>query len=131
MNRTEYNQRYLAFARNVGSELNMEDALKMVPEEKHYWITELIESKKSKLDITKRKKKLKEESIKREIEGGIVNLSKQTLDKIENTDKVQEINSALEELELTIEYLEYIVKNVSFIGNDIKNILTLRQLQEL
>lgn len=125
----EYNERYLAFARITP--INMEDILNCVPEEKHFWVTELITSKNSRHNLLKKKKKLKQALTDKVIKDGIVNLNKKTLDDIENSDQFEDINIKLDELDSLIEYLELIVKNVSFIGNDIKNILTLRQLQEL
>ena len=124
----QYNQRYLAFAKI--NDLTLEDVLKIVPEEKHYWVTELIETKINRNTLLKKKKKLKQALTEKVIKDGIVNLNKKTLDDIENSDQFEDINSTLEEMDSLVEYLEFIVKNISFIGNDIKNILTLKQLQE-
>ncbi len=126
----QYNQRYLAFAKNIGNDLNLEDVIKMIPEEKHYWVTELIETKNTRNVLLRKKKKLKQALTDKVIKDGIVNLNKKTLDDIENSDQFEDINSNLEELDSLVEYLELIVKNITFIGNDVKNILTLKQLQE-
>jgi hypothetical protein len=123
-----YNQRYQAFA-NI-TDMNMEDILKMVPDEKHFWVTELITIKNSRNVLLKKKKKLKQALTEKVIKDGIVNLNKKTLDDIENSDQFEDINNTLEEMDSLVEYLELIVKNITFIGNDFKNILTLKQLQE-
>jgi hypothetical protein len=124
----QYNQRYLAFAKI--NDLTLEDVLKIVPEEKHYWVTELIETKINRNTLLKKKKKLKQALTEKVIKDGIVNLNKKTLDDIENSDQFEDINTTLDEMDSLVEYLEFIVKNITFIGNDIKNILTLKQLQE-
>jgi hypothetical protein len=51
------------------------------------------------------------------------------LDNVENTDAIEKLNDKIHELDMLIEYLELCVKIISFIGNDMKNILELRRLQ--
>lgn len=123
----EYVQEYMEFTKI--NDLNLEQRVMRVPAEKHCWVERLILAKKEKYKLLLTKKKTKETLTKKMIEGGIVNLSKQTLDSLENTETMEEINERLQELEHLIEFLELTVKNITFIGNDIKNILELKRMQ--
>lgn len=124
----EYTRRYFEFAKITP--MNLEDRLYSIPEEKHYWVTELIKMEYKKRALTKTRKKLKEVLVLQRVENGIVALNKQTLNDLENEEKMVEIDERLADVESAIKYLELIVKNVSFIGNDVKNIISLRQLEE-
>jgi heterodisulfide reductase subunit C len=124
----KYIQRYQEFAKF--DDINLEARIMTVPEEKHYWVTELAKKSHEKRVLTKSKKKLKEALTEKLINEGIVTLNKQTLDSLENSEKIDEINEKLHDVEAAINYLEYIVKNVVFIGNDIKNIISWKQLNE-
>jgi len=105
-------------------------AVTVSSQEKHYWVTELAKKSHEKRVLTKQKKKLKEALTEKLINEGIVTLNKQTLDSLENSEKIDDINEKLHDVEAAINYLEYIVKNVVFIGNDIKNIISWKQLNE-
>ncbi len=124
----KYTQRYQEFAKF--DDINLESRIMTVPEEKHYWVTELAKKSHEKRVLTKQKKKLKEALTEKLINEGIVTLNKQTLDSLENSEKIDDINEKLRDVDAAINYLEYIVKNVVFIGQDIKNILSFKQLNE-
>lgn len=124
----KYIQRYQEFAKF--DDMNLESRIMTVPEEKHYWVTELAKKHHEKRVLTKTKKKLKEALTEKIVNEGIVTLNKQTLDSMENSDEINEINEKIHDVESTISYLDYIVKNIVFIGQDIKNILSWKQLSE-
>lgn len=124
---TEYKERYIEFTSI--DDFNLAQTTKRVPAEKHYWVSCLIDAKVRRHALFKNKKKLKHALTEKVISEGIVNLNKKTLDDIENSDKFEELNLQIDELEFLIEYLELIVKNITFIGNDIKNMLTIKQLE--
>ena len=123
----KYNQRYLAFAKFTP--INFEDIVNSVPEEKHYWITELSKKEHERQNLLKAKKKIKDALIQDVIDNGIVSLNKQTLDNLEYDVKLDNVKTKLEIVEEVIIYLERIIKNVTFIGQDIKNIINLKQLE--
>jgi hypothetical protein len=123
----EFKQRFREFS--IINDMNMDSRLLQIPGEKHYWVSCLIDAKNERYKTLKVKKKTKESLTKKIIEEGIVNLNKQTLDNLENTDSIEKLNDRLHELEMLIEYLELCVKIISFIGGDMKNILELRRLQ--
>ena len=60
-----------------------------------------------------------------------VALNKQVLEDLDKTPSLENINQKIKEQEYLIEYLEKLVSQITFIGNDIKNILELRKLQEM
>jgi hypothetical protein len=124
----KYNQRYLEFARITP--INFEDRVNEVPEEKHYWVTELTRKEHEKRTLLKAKKRIKDALTQKIIDEGIVSLNKSTLDNLENSGSLDDINEKLADVESAIIYLERIVKNVTFIGQDIKNILAWKQLSE-
>lgn len=110
--------------------LNMEEKLFRIPEFKHLWVCRLIDSKRKRFAAIKNKKKIKDAFIKKMIEEkSVISLNKQTLDDMEHTDEISAINDNIAELDTLIEFLELCVKNVSFIGNDMKNIIDLKRLE--
>lgn len=123
----ELQEEFLVFTKI--DDFNMDDRLKRIPAFKHSWISRLIDAKRERFSLLKVKRKTKEALTKRMIEEGVVQLTKQTLDSLENTDKMEEINDNIQEIDLLIEYLEFIVKNVSFIGNDWKLVIEHKKLE--
>ena len=123
----ELRDRYREFASI--NDMNMDSRLLKIPGEKHYWVSCLIDAKNERYRAIKAKKKTKESLTKKIIEEGVVNLNKQTLDNLENTESMENLNDLIHDLDMKIEYLELCVKNITFIGNDMKNILELRRLQ--
>ena len=56
---------------------------------------------------------------------------KKTLDNIDNTPELEDINDKLKDSEYLIEYLDHVVKIFSFLDNSIKNIIECEKLQQL
>lgn len=124
----EYTEQYKEFC-NI-DDFNIEDRAKKIPAEKHFWITRLIEAKKELYNLNKKKKKIKDNLTKKMVDEGVINLSKKTLDDLENTDTIEQLNEKIQDQTLLIEYLELLVKNITFISQDIKNIISLKQLEQ-
>jgi hypothetical protein len=124
-----YRAQYSEFT-NI-DEMNLEQRAKRVPAEKHFWADKLIESKREKYALLKQKKKLKDKVIKGIMNDSPVALDKKTLDKIDDTPELEEINEKIQEQEFLIEFLELLMKNVSFIAQDIKNIIELKKIELL
>ena len=123
----QFQNEYSEFAKI--NDMNLEQRAMRVPAEKHYWVARLIDAKKEQYVLLRNKKKVKEAMTRKMIEEGIVNLSKQTLDGLENTETIESLNEKIQENELLIEFLELTVKNITFIAQDIKNILVLKEMQ--
>jgi hypothetical protein len=104
-------------------QLNILDKQMMLPALKHKWVSRLIQTKKQKNDLEKKKKNLKDEVFKKLEEGGIPNgIPKVSIKtKVENTKTILDINSSLEECDLTIDFLEKIEKILSSMTYDISN----------
>lgn len=111
------------------TDFNLEEITKRVPAEKHFWVCRLIDAKiekdslyKSKIDIKNAlQKKIKAESP--------VALNSRMLDDL-NSPSLSVINQKIKEHEFLVEYLERLVSQITFIGNDIKNIISIKTLQE-
>lgn len=112
-------------------DFNLESITKRVPAEKHFWVCRLIDAKIDKDKLYKLKASTKHTLQKKLMEESPVALNKQYLDDLDKTPSLEAINQKIKELEYLIEYLEKLVSQITFIGNDIKNILELRKLQEM
>ena len=124
-----YDEQYREFT-NI-DEMNLESRCKRVPAEKHFWANKLIEAKREKFALLKQKKKLKDKVIKGIMSDSPVVLDKKTLDNIDNTPELEDINEKIQEQEFLVDYLELLMKNVSFIAQDIKNIIELKKIELL
>ena len=111
--------------------MNLDQKTKRVPSEKHFWVDKLINAKRNKDVLLKQKKKLKDKVIKGIMDGSPVTLDKKTLDNIDNTPELEDINDKLKDSEYLIEYLDHVVKIFSFLDNSIKNIIECEKLQQL
>ena len=108
---------------------NLDERVMRIPALKHYWVEWLITAKRERYKLLNDKKRIKKALIEAEVGKSVVSLTKQTLDKMEDRDELQIINEQLQELDFTIEYLDYAVGIMTFIGNDVKNILELQRQQ--
>jgi hypothetical protein len=125
----KYQTQYEEFAKIT--DFNLEDVTRRVPAEKHFWVCRLIDAKIEKDKLYRSKASTKHTLQKRIMEESPVALNKQVLDDLDKTPSLENINQKIKEQEYLIEYLEKLVSQITFIGNDIKNILELRKLQEL
>jgi hypothetical protein len=125
----KYQTQYEEFAKIT--DFNLEDVTRRVPSEKHFWVCRLIDAKIEKDKLYKLKASTKHILQKRIMEESPVALNKQVLDDLDKTPSLEAINQKIKEQEYLIEYLEKLVSQITFIGNDIKNILELRKLQEM
>jgi hypothetical protein len=124
----ELRQQYREFA-NI-DDFNISQRVMRVPAEKHFWVERLIDAKKAKYKLLKEKKGIKDSIVQDLVSKNVTALTKQSLDKIEIHEAMEDINDRIHENEMLVEYLEHVVKAITFIGNDIKNILELRRMQE-
>lgn len=103
----------------------------ILPTIKHKWVARLIEYKKTKNILTKKRKFLKEEALKTLTDQNIPsNLPKAALDKkIESSDVFKKIDEELFEAELAIDYLEKVESICRSMTYDIKNAVELEKLE--
>ena len=53
------------------------------------------------------------------------------MDDLDKTPSLENINQKIKEIEYMVEYLDRVVSLITFISQDIKNIIELKKLQEL
>jgi hypothetical protein len=59
-----------------------------------------------------------------------VALNKQVMDDLDKTPSLENINQKIKEQEYLVEYLDRVVSLITFISQDIKNIISIKTLQE-
>jgi len=112
-------------------QLNLLDKQLMLPATKHKWIARLIQHKRFKNELERKKKDLKEDVLKTLERGGIpTGIPKASLNsKVENSDTIKKINQDIEDVELIIEYLEKVEKVFSSLSFDLKNVIEITKLE--
>ena len=111
-------------------DFTLEDRCKRVPAEKHFWVCRLIDAKIEKDKLYKLKASTKHTLQKKLMEESPVALNKQVLDDLDKTPSLENINQKIKEQEYLVEYLTKIVDLITYISQDIKNIIELKKLQE-
>lgn len=112
-------------------QINILDKQLMLPALKHKWVARLIQTKKQKNDLEKRKKSLREEVLKKFEETGMPKgVPKVAIkEKVDSTKTISEISLTIEECDLLIEYLEKIEKILSSMTYDVGNAAKLLALE--
>ncbi len=102
-----------------------------LPAIKHKWVARLIEHKRTKNNLVKKRKTLKEDALKTLLDKDIPNnIPKIALDKkIESSDVFKKIDCDIEETNLMIDYLEKIESICRSMTFDIKNVVDLEKLE--
>ena len=111
--------------------MNMDEKSLQSPSIKHYWIAELYRSKIQIQNLEKRKRDLFKAFAESDkiMEIG---LSKDAIQRQFNaTAKVQEINEAIEELKIIVEYLEDAKYVLGRVTDDLKNRIELEKVERL
>ena len=123
----KYQAQYEEFAKIT--DFNLEDVTRRVPAEKHFWVCRLIDAKIEKDKLYRSKASTKHTLQKRIMEESPVALNKQVLDDLDKTPSLEAINQKIKEQEYLIEYLTKIVDIITYISQDIKNIILIKQLE--
>jgi Cu/Ag efflux protein CusF len=102
-----------------------------LPAIKHKWVARLIDYKRSKNNLNKKRKSLKEEALKTLNDQNIPNsIPKAALDKkIESSDVFKKIDDELKDVEIIIDYLEKVETICRSMTYDIKNAVELEKLE--
>lgn len=125
----KYREQYNEFCKI--DDFNLEDRSKRIPAEKHFWVCRLIDAKIERERLIKQKTKTKKSMEMKLLKESPVTLNRQIADEIENAPSLETLNNQIREYEFLIEYLEKLVNQVTYIAQDIKNIISIKQLQEL
>lgn len=128
----KYQREYETFVSDI-DDINIEEKLKKVPVQKHYFVARLIDAKITKNNLEKKLSNLRKKEIGKIVnEGSPANLNNKTISSMaDNSEDIIKVKDDIKELEFIIEYLELAVKQITFIGNDFKNIIEYKKLQEL
>ena len=112
-------------------QINLLDRQMMNPANRHKWVARLIQHKRTKNELERRKKLLKEEVIKTLEEKGIpTGLPKASLmSKVENSDGIKKITQEIEDVDLIIEYLERVEQIFKSMTYDLKNIVDISKME--
>lgn len=104
-------------------QINILEKQLMLPAIKHKWVARLIEQKKTKANLEKKRKDIKEEVLKTLIDGGLPSgIPKASLNsKVESSEAIKKIDDEIKQAELMIDYLEKVEKIMSSITFDIGN----------
>lgn len=115
------------------NEVTLSDKSFEIPQKKHYWATKFILETQQLNKLERDKKRLEKKVLEANSEELTpVKLSSLGMKKvIANTTPIQEITQQIEDQKLLVEYLSKVEKIFSFITNDIKNIIEIRQLETL
>ncbi len=123
-----YQQQYEEFCKI--DDFNLDAVAKRVPAEKHFWVCRLIDAKIEKDRLIRLKNKKREDVQQKLLQESPVKLNKQYLDKIDESDALVDLTQKIKDQEFVIEYLDLLVRQVTFIAQDIKNIVEIKKLQE-
>lgn len=112
------------------NDMTLSDKSFEIPQKKHYWVTKLILEKQELMKLERNKKQLEKEIMKMQKDELPVTLSKQSMrGAVYNTQTMQTITQQIDEQKLLVEYLEKVEKIFSFITNDVKNIVEVKQME--
>lgn len=122
-------ERYKTFSSKI-SVLTLGDKLNQVPGEKAFWAMTLSEAEAELRSLEIQKNNIVKELQKKVIEQSQVNLTKNVLNNLKNDELLADLNNEIDELKLTIKYVDRIYDCVKYIAKDFENILKFLQLQE-
>jgi hypothetical protein len=112
-------------------DFNLESTSKRVPAEKHFWVCRLIDAKIERERLYKQKATMKHNLQQKLIKDSPVALNKQYMDEVDKSPSIESLNERIKEMDYVVEYLTRLVDNISYIAQDIKNIIEIKRLQEL
>lgn len=108
---------------------NLDDRAKRVPSEKHFWVCRLMDAKLEKIRLFKLKERTKNQLVDKVVADSPVKLNKQIMGELDKSPSLESLNEKIRENDFILEYLERIVNQITFIAQDIKNIIEIEKLQ--
>jgi uncharacterized membrane protein len=112
-------------------QINILDKQLMLPAVKHKWVSRLMQTKKQKILLDRKKKELKEQVLTKITANGIPTGVPQASikQKVDSSETIKKIDEDLKDLDLVIEYLEKVEKIFSSFTYDISNATKLMVLE--
>ena len=112
-------------------ELNLLQKQLQLPAIKHKWVARLIDAKRHLNNLIRKKKVIRAAVVAALEKDGIPpGIPKSSLDKkIENTKSIAEIDEQIQDIEITIEYLEKVESIFRSMTYDLKNIIEINKLE--
>lgn len=112
------------------NDFNVKEVQMRLPAKKHYWASRLIDAKRNLLKLQDKRRKEKDRLTKETIEQSQVRISIATAqDAVEKSNVIQQLTNDIKEHEIIIEYLEKVEKILQSMTWDIKNIITIMQME--
>ena len=112
-------------------QINILDKQLMLPALKHKWVSRLVNQKRQKLVLERKKKELKEQVLsKMKLDGlptGVPQVS--IKQKVEASDVIRSIDDEMKDIDIVIDYLEKVEKIFSSFTYDIGNATKLMVLE--
>jgi uncharacterized protein YecA (UPF0149 family) len=115
------------------SMMNIGDKSMQAVNKKQEVVARLYDTKRDKEILLKRKAKLRKQTIDGMIENNTVSviIDKNTIDKIDNSDVMNDVNELIKDADFLISYLQDMVKVWMYIAQDIKNTLDSIKLETM
>ena len=111
-------------------QFNVKEVQMRAPARKHFWVARLINTKIKLNKLKSKKKSLKNTLVCKIIESAPTKLSLTAASNaVENSKEIEELNEQISDLEVVVEYLDNVVKIMSTIHWEIKNIIELIQME--
>jgi hypothetical protein len=123
----KYQEQYTEFVKIDA--FNLEDRARRVPAEKHFWVCRLIDAKIERERLFKKKATTRHAAQKKLLEDAPVSLNKVTMDDVDKSPSMEAINEKIKEYDYIVEYLDRVVGQITYIAQDIKNIVDLQKLE--
>lgn len=111
---------------------NLEEVTMRLPARKHYWVARLHDLKRTRYRKEAEKRNLENEVIKQLQEKSPVKLdSRGATKQVKNSEQMKALSEELKNMDMIIAWLDDAVKIITFMTNDIKNIIEVRKLEEM
>jgi hypothetical protein len=111
-------------------EINLLEKQLTLPAIKHKWVARLIQQKRERNKLEKKRKEIKEQVLSKlsaQIPSGI---PKKALDaKIDSTEQIQKIDEELQDIDILIQYLEKVEVIFKSMSYDLRNIIDINKLE--
>jgi len=109
---------------------NLEKVALELPSRKHFWVARLHDLKRRRYKLELSKKTLENEVLRQMQDKSPVKLDKGVTSKIRNNSSMQELSEELKNLDMVIAWLDDAVRIITFMSNDVKNIIEIKKLEE-
>lgn len=124
----KYQQQYEEFC--AIDSFNLEDRARRVPAEKHFWVCRLVDAKILRDKLIKQKSRIKSGIEQKLINESPVKMDKSFINMIDDAPSLENLNEKIKEQEYIIEYLDLLVRQVTYIAQDIKNIVDIARMEQ-